>query len=69
MKKFDIKKAKLGASVVTRSGKDAKVLLFDRDNAKFPIVAIVQNKKVSCYTAEGKWYFDKDSNEDLMMKD
>jgi hypothetical protein len=68
MKKFDLEKAKAGAPVITRSKKDAKVLLFDRNNARFPIVSIVENKDVWCYTSEGKWYANKDSDKDLFLK-
>jgi hypothetical protein len=70
MKKFSLKKAKEGAAVQTKSGKDAKILLYDRDSARFPLVVIVQNKGVYCYTARGKFYFDKErkSDKDLAMK-
>lgn len=68
MKKFNIEKAKQGNLVVTKSGKEAKILLFDRDNAKFPLVVIVENKDVACYTIDGKFYFDKESENDLKMK-
>lgn len=46
MKKFDIKKAKKGNLIVTKKGKDAKILLFDRDSKDFPLVVIIENKKV-----------------------
>jgi hypothetical protein len=67
MSKFNIEKAKQGVAVVTKSGKDVKILLFDRDNAKFPIVAIIENKEVVCYTIDGKFFFDKDSDKDLKI--
>ncbi len=68
MSKFNIEKAKKGASVVTKSGKDVKILLFDRDNVKFPLVAIIENKEVVGYTIDGKFYSDKDSDKDLKFK-
>jgi hypothetical protein len=69
-KKFDLEKAKSGAEVVTKNGKQARILLFDRDNSIFPLVVIIDNKNVSYYTVEGKFYKDKDkdSNNDLAMK-
>ena len=67
MKKFDIKKAHQGDAVITKEGKPARILLFDRDNEKFPLVIIVENKHVYCYTIEGKFYHDKESDKDLMM--
>jgi hypothetical protein len=68
MKKFNLNEAKQGNSVVTKSGKDAKILLFDRNNAKFPLVVIIENKNVAYYTNDGKFYTDKDSENDLAMK-
>jgi hypothetical protein len=59
MKKFDIERAK--------EGKEVRILHFDRDNAKFPLVIIVENKHVFCYTIDGKFYHDKESDKDLKM--
>jgi hypothetical protein len=70
MKKFDIKEARAGKSVVTRNGKEAKVLYFAREVDRFPIVAIIEKKHVYCYTEEGKFYDDenhKESKNDLFM--
>ncbi|SHF49177.1 DEAD/DEAH box helicase [Dysgonomonas macrotermitis] len=67
-KKFDLEKAKTGIDVVTKSGKQAKILLFDRDNSTFPLVVIIGNKNVYYYTIDGKFYKDKDSDNDLIMK-
>ncbi len=61
MRKFNLKKAKEGELVVTKKGEDAKILLFDRDNKVFPLVAIINNKQVAYYTNEGKFYANKDS--------
>ncbi len=68
MRMFDLRKAKNGDAVVTKSNKDVKILLFDRDSTVFPLVAIINNKQVACYTSEGKFYRDKDSDNDLRMK-
>jgi hypothetical protein len=68
MKKFKVNEARNGAEIVTRAGKSVKILLFDRNSNQFPIVAIIDNREVICVTAEGKYYPDKDSDKDLMMK-
>jgi len=68
MKKFDLEAAKKGAPVVTKKGKEAHILYFERDNPKFPLVVIIEKKHVYCFTAEGKFYVDKLSDSDLKMK-
>ena len=68
MKRFNLEKAKSGNEVCTRSGSQAKILLFDRNSKKFPLVVIIDNKKVACYTENGKFYVDKNSDYDLKMK-
>jgi len=68
MKKFDLTEAIAGKEVVTKDGKLVKILYHERDNDKFPIVAIIENKKVVLYTIDGKFYIDKDSKEDLFLK-
>ena len=67
MKKFSLKKAQAGDDVCTKSGNNAKILLFDRNNSVFPLVVIINNKMVYYYTNEGKFYKDKDSDFDLRM--
>jgi hypothetical protein len=67
-KKFNIKKAETGFEVETKSGQPAKILLFDRDSKYFPLVVTIDNKKVVYYTTEGKFYKDKNSDNDLVMK-
>lgn len=68
MARFNLKKAQLGLEVVTKSGLPVKILLFDRDSRVFPIVAIICNKRVCCYTNKGKFYANRDSELDLRMK-
>jgi hypothetical protein len=67
MRKFNLKKAQNGSDVKTKSGVSAKILLFDRDSNVFPLVVILNNKKVYYYTVEGKFYNDKNSELDLVM--
>lgn len=68
MKKFNLEKAKNGEHVTTKGGIPVRILLFDRDSRMFPIVAILNNKKVYYYTEKGKFYIDKDSDLDLVME-
>ena len=67
MKKFSLISAKSGAKVCTKDGKSVRLLAFDRESASFPIVGLIENRKVCCYTIDGKYYADKDSDNDLRM--
>lgn len=42
MKPFDLEKAKAGAPVCTREGFKARIVCFDANNDKFPIVALLE---------------------------
>jgi len=68
MARFNLSKAKEGAEVCTKSGKSAKILLFDRNSKIFPLVVILNNSMVYYYTEKGKFYKDKNSDNDLIMK-
>jgi len=68
MPRFNLKKVKEGAEVLTKSGKVAKILLFDRSNSMFPLVVIIENKRVACYTDKGKFYKNSNSDNDLIIK-
>lgn len=67
MKDFNLTSAKDGAKVCTKEGKSVRLLAFDRESASFPIVGLIENRKVCCYTIDGKYYADKDSDNDLRM--
>lgn len=67
MKEFNLKLAKEGEKVCTKSGKPVRLLAFDRDSLSFPLVALIENRKVCCYTTAGKFYVDKNSDNDLEM--
>ena len=69
MKNFNIEDAKKGAKIVTREGKNVKILLYDRDSKQFPIVVIIENRKVIQVTKKGKYYLDRNSKFDLMIDD
>jgi len=68
MKKFNLIKAKQGSKVITKNGKDVNIIYFERDSKNFPLVVLIENKKVEQYTLDGKLYTDKDSELDLKMK-
>lgn len=68
MKKFKLSEAEKGAELVTKKGKSIKILHFERDSPHFPIVGIIENKKVEFYTVEGKVYLDKESDNDIYLK-
>lgn len=73
MKPFDLEKAKAGAKVCTRDGRDARIICFDRnDNSGFHIVALVTKSDIgeecNTYTQNGKHIGEKwISQSDLMM--
>jgi hypothetical protein len=68
MRKFNIDAAKEGHEIVTKKGTIARILWFDRDNSRFPLVVLLENKDVYFYTIDGKFYTDKDSDKDLKLK-
>lgn len=73
MKAFDFEKAKQGAPVCTRGGKEVRILCFERVcNNGSPIVALVKNEdgieNVCTYPKTGKFMCDdKDHENDLVM--
>ena len=50
MKTFDLEKAKAGAFVCTREGFRARIVWFDADNDRFPIVALLKSDNGKEYT-------------------
>nr|DAR57546.1 MAG TPA: hypothetical protein [Caudoviricetes sp.] len=43
MKPFDLEKAKAGASICTRDGSKARIVCFDANNKRFPLVALIKD--------------------------
>ncbi len=70
MKEFDLEKAKAGAKVCTRDGRQVHISRFDGGNHVYPIVASIEGQEAPCYfTNEGRrrpWCI---SDSDLMMVD
>lgn len=73
MKPFDLEKAKAGAPICTREGFRARIVCFDADNKRFPLVVLIKDSDNSgeypaLYNKEG-FFFDgeKDHPKDLCM--
>lgn len=61
MKPFDLEKAKAGASICTRNGTKARIVCFDANNKRFPLVALIKDSDNSdeypvCYDKEGNFF-------------
>lgn len=76
MKPFDIELVKAGASVITRSGREARIICYDRIDAmsKGQIVALIKNSKntwerIVSYTIDGRVATALDRDLELMIKD
>ena len=72
MKTFDLEKAKAGAPVCTREGFRARIVCFDANNDRFPIVALLEGDDGKEYpvsfTKKGRFSDgEKDSPDDLCM--
>lgn len=46
LKPFDLEKAKAGAKVVTRDGREVRIICFDRKAPVFKLVALINNKGI-----------------------
>lgn len=72
MKPFDLERAKAGEPVVTRDGKDVRILCFDMNNNPFSIIALVNHVEFEedwRFTINGSFNYDNtDSDYDLFMK-
>lgn len=74
MKPFDLEKAKAGASVCTRDESKTRIVCFDANNKKFPLVALIKDSNNNeeypvLYTKEGKFYDTGiDNPKDLFME-
>jgi hypothetical protein len=69
MKPFDIELAKAGHRVCTREGNPVKIICFDRNSDKYPIIALVdRNNHEYCqeYTIHGS-VCDIECEDDLCM--
>lgn len=65
MKQFNLEEylANPSRNVVTRDGRNVRIICTDRKRLNYPIVALIENKPTEgecllCYTKEGKIYLD-----------
>lgn len=71
MKPFDIEAAKAGAKVITRDGRDIRIICFNMSGSAYPIVALVCNQdgdeNLRTFRRDGVYYPGSVNNEDLFM--
>ena len=73
MRKFNLREAKQGKPVMTKSGDPARILCFDRISALYPIVALItrdDEERVLTFNEEGMYNGSGSINEqewDLVM--
>lgn len=73
MKPFDLEKAKAGAPLCTREGFRARIVCFDADHNRFPIIALIKDSNSSneypvSLTKKGRFSDgEADSGKDLFM--
>lgn len=72
MKPFDLEKAKAGAPVCTRDGRNVRIICFDRETDNdYSIVALAKSpmkEDLYFHDREGRFSPGKDSPNDLFMK-
>lgn len=71
LKPFDLEKAKQGAKVVTRDGRPARIICWDKLGDMYPLVALVKDKDgtedTETYTLDGACVVDQKYDLDLFM--
>lgn len=71
MKPFDLEKAKAGAPVITRDGREARIICFDAKQED-PLIVLVTNKSGFendySYLENGRYQITKENPLDLFMK-
>lgn len=75
-KHFDLEAAKAGAKVVTRDGRPARIICFDKKDPDYPIVALVSETKdikspevIYIYQEEGRYFSTQENDRDLFLLD
>lgn len=70
LKPFDLEKAKAGAKVVTRDGRDIRIICFDR-KGKAPILGLIEillDESILSFSSDGKYFIgEEESHYDLFM--
>ena len=74
MEKFNLEKylANPSRKVVTRAGRNARIICTDRRDLTFPIIALIENKSglgetTIYYTKDGKFYINGSADYDLFF--
>ena len=70
MRKFNLEEAKVGKPVCTRDGRKTRIVCYDLKVIDTPILALIEEsgqEKVYCYHSNGKYYKEKDTDNDLFM--
>lgn len=75
-KPFDLEAAKAGAKVVTRDGRQVRIICFDKKDPQYPIVALVPETKdikslevVFIYQEDGRYFSTREHDRDLFLLD
>jgi len=70
MKPFDLEAAKAGAPVITRDGRPARIICFDREG-NYPVVALIKingnDESIHTYTSDGINHKFHETYSDLLM--
>ena len=72
LKPFDLEKARQGAKVVTRDGRNVRIICWDREESTYPIVALVKDQDgteedTETYTLDGACVEGEKHSIDLLM--
>ena len=74
MEQFSLEKylANPSRKVVTRDGRNARIICTDRRDSYFPIIALIENKSglvetIIYYTKDGKFYINGSTDYDLVF--
>lgn len=73
MKEFKLEAAKAGEPVMTKAGKSARIICFDRKDSLYPLLALVESndtgeERIFSYTEKGEYTEGDPSSLDLVMK-
>lgn len=68
MKPFNLKDAKAGKPVVTRDGRPARIICWDRKKKDYPIIALIGvEEDIASFTADGRYISCEQDPNDLFM--
>lgn len=71
MKPFDLEAAKAGAPVITRDGRPARIICFDKIGSEWPLIVLIYNgdsERLNGFTLKGTmWKSQEPDPRDLFM--